>query len=164
MRSRLPSTLAAALLVAALAGCLTPPSIPGTTVTDTIQNRSLVEVCERYRHALEDRDAETLLQLASTQYFEDSGTPKADDDYGYDGLKQIINTRLAALKAVRYSIQYRKISFSPIGDHAFIDIRYDASYQLLTELGDRWERKQSEKRLELEFDKSKRKWLFMSGM
>jgi hypothetical protein len=166
MRFRPMHLALAATALSALAGsgCATAPNIPGTNVGDTRENRAILEVCEKYRHALEDRDAETLLSLASPQYFEDSGTPKAEDDYGYEGLKQIINTRLAALKAVRYNIQYRKVAFSPGGTRAAVDIRYDASFQLLTEIGDRWERKQSEKRLELEFDKNKRQWLFTTGM
>lgn len=153
-----------AALVPASVGCANQAVIPGTLVVDSRDNRLIIEVCERYRHALEDRDAETLMSLASPQYFEDSGTPKAEDDYGYDGLRQIIATRLAALKAVRYNIQYRRVGWSSNGTRAAVDIRYDASFQLQTELGDRWERKQSEKRLELEFDRNKGKWLFTTGM
>jgi hypothetical protein len=168
-RATIPRLALSALLVAApallsFAGCANLPAIPGTTVTDTRENRQVIEVCEKYRHALEDRDAETLLQLASPQYFEDSGTPKAEDDYGYDGLKQVINTRLQSLKAVRYNIQYRNVEYSPNRNHVNVDIRYDASYQLATELGDRWERKQSEKRMELEYDKAGHRWLFTTGM
>jgi hypothetical protein len=147
-------------LLAAAVGCATPHNIQGTRVVDTPENRAVLEVCEKYRHALEDRDAETLISLASPQYFEDSGTPKADDDYGYDGLKQVILARLAALKAVRYNIEYRTIDVH--ADKAHVDIRFDASFQIATEMGDRWERKQNEKRLEL-VNNGKR-WLFLSGM
>jgi hypothetical protein len=154
-----PRVLAWSLALFASA-CITPRVIAGTKVTDSKENRDLIEVCERYRHALEDRDAETLLQLASPQYFEDSGTPKADDDYGYEGLKQVINTRLAALKSVRYSVEYRNIEVK--NNRASVDIRYDASYQIGTSLGDRWERKQNEKRLTLDWNG--KKWLFVGGM
>lgn len=156
--------LGAVLGAGSLSGCATGPSIPGTLVPDTRANRQIIEVCEKYRRALEDRDADVLLGMASPQYFEDSGTPKADDDYGYEGLKTILATRLSSLKAVRYNIQYRRVAFNPTANRVAVDIRYDASYQLATELGDRWERKQSEKRLELEFDKNRRAWLFTTGM
>lgn len=167
---RSPTSLVAVLALFAvtgispLGGCATAPAIPGTLVPDTRANRQIIEVCEKYRRALEDRDADVLLGMASRQYFEDSGTPKAEDDYGYEGLRTIIATRLSSLKAVRYNIQYRRVAFNATGTRASVDIRYDASYQLLTELGDRWERKQSEKRLELEFDKDRRIWLFTTGM
>ena len=141
-------------------GCVPPAYIPGTKVVDSKINRELVEVCEKYRHAVEDRDAETLLSMASRTYFEDSGTPKAEDDYGYDGLKQVINNRLARLKSVRFNIDYRAVEVK--GNRASIDIRYDASYQIDTDVGDRWERKQNDKRLELEWDG--KQWLFVAGM
>ena len=147
-------------------GCAQAPIIPGTKVPDTRLNRDLVQICEKYRHALEDRDAETLFAMASPNYFEDSGTPKAEDDYGYEGLKQVINARLAALKSVRFNIEYRGVELQgnpgDKGSRAAVDIRYDASFQISTELGDRWERKQNEKRLELESDG--RQWKFVAGM
>ncbi len=115
---------------------------------------------ERYRHALEDRDAGLLLALAHPQYFEDSGTPKADDDYGYEGLKDVLSKHLSAVRTIRYNIEYRKIEVS--GSRARVDIRYDASFQLATEMGDRWERKQNDKRIELESDKGR--WLIIGGM
>ena len=35
-----------------------------------------------------ERNVDGLLVLASPRYFEDSGTPRSDDDYGYDGLER----------------------------------------------------------------------------
>ncbi|HUS65053.1 MAG TPA: hypothetical protein VMZ28_10945, partial [Kofleriaceae bacterium] len=117
-------------------------------------------VCEKYRRALEEKDAPTLLALAHPTYYEDSGTPKGDDDYGYDGLRDVLSKRLSALKTLRYNIEYRKVEID--GTHARVDIRYDASFQLATEMGDRWERKQNDKRLELENDG--KRWLIVAGM
>ncbi len=128
--------------------------------TDTKLNRELIDVCERYRRALEERDAPALLSLAHPQYFEDSGTPKGDDDYGYEGLKDVLSKRLTAVKTLRYNIEYRKVELE--GSRARVDIRYDASFQIATEMGDRWERKQNDKRIELENDG--KRWLFISGM
>jgi hypothetical protein len=140
--------------------CATINVIPGTKVPDTKPNREVLEVCERYRHALEDRDAATLLAMAHPNYYEDSGTPNGSDDYGYDGLRDVLQKRLGALKTVRYNIEYRAIAIT--GHHANVDIRYDASFQLATEMGDRWERKQNDKRIELENDG--KRWLIIAGM
>lgn len=150
-------TFAALALVSA---CATIAHISGTTVADTKVNREILEVCERYRHALEERDAGTLLAMAHPNYYEDSGTPKGDDDYGYEGLKQVVSTRLAQVRSIRYSVEYRDIEVK--GRHAQVDIRYDASFQIATDMGDRWERKQNDKRLEFEYDGHR--WLFLSGM
>jgi hypothetical protein len=148
------------VLLLAMAGCATVNTIPGTKVADTKANRELLDVCERYRHAMEDRDAATLLALAHPNYYEDSGTPGGSDDYGYEGLKEVLSRRLGALRTLRYNIEYRKVSIT--GHHAEIDIRYDASFQLATEMGDRWERKQNDKRIELENDG--KRWLIIAGM
>ena len=148
------------LFLALLPACAMINTIPGTKVPDTRPNREILDVCEKYRHALEDRDSATLLTLAHPNYYEDSGTPKGDDDYGYEGLKDVLAKRLAALKTVRYNIEYRKVAIE--GHHASVDIRYDASFQLATEMGDRWERKQNDKRLELENDG--KRWLIIAGM
>ncbi len=152
--------LVVAVTLVGAAGCAELRTIPGTTVTDTKPNREIMAICERYRQALEARDAPTLLALAHPNYYEDSGTPLAADDYGYDGLKEVLARRLGELKALRYNIEYRKIEIK--GQHAQVDIRYDASYQIATEMGDRWERKQNDKRLELENDG--RRWLIIAGM
>ncbi len=146
--------------LAALSACAVLRTIPGTTVEDTKPNREIMAICERYRQALEARDAATLLALAHPNYYEDSGTPKADDDYGYEGLKEVLARRLGELKALRYNIEYRKINVT--SHHAQVDIRYDASFQIATEMGDRWERKQNDKRIEFENDGHR--WLIISGM
>lgn len=148
------------VLVLWSAGCATVNLIPGTKVPDTKANREIVDVCERYRHAMEDRDATTLLALAHPSYYEDSGTPQGYDDYGYDGLKEVLRKRLAQVKTLRYNIEYRRVQIK--GHHAQVDIRYDASFQLATEMGDRWERKQNDKRIELENDG--KRWLIIAGM
>src|SRR6478736_280843 len=97
--------LLTAVVAASLgAGCATFNVIPGTKA-----NRELVDVCEKYRRAMEERDAPTLLAMAHPSYFEDSGTPKADDDYGYDGLKDVLMKRLSAVRGIRYNIEYRKV-------------------------------------------------------
>jgi hypothetical protein len=147
-------------VAAASSGCAHLSTIPGTKVVDTRENREIIEVCERYRRALEERDPVTLLALAHPNYYEDSGTPKGDDDYGYEGLKEVLSRRLAALRTLRYNIEYRKVEVE--GHRARVDIRYDASFQIATEMGDRWERKQNDKRIELETDG--KRWLIIAGM
>ena len=72
----------------------------------------------------------------------------------------MLQKRLGAVKTLRYAIEYRRVEVS--GHHAKIDIRYDASFQLATEMGDRWERKQNDKRIEMQNDGGR--WLIVAGM
>ena len=150
-----------ALWIAVLVpGCLVEPTIRGTTVLDTPVNNQIIGVIEQYRHALEARDPAKLLAMASPQYLEDGGTVKGDDDYGYDGLKQVLETRLGTVRSLRFMIEYRAVHV--VGNQATVEIRYDASYQMATAMGDRWEHKADDKRIKLELDGSR--WLFVGGM
>jgi hypothetical protein len=134
--------------------------IPNTKVPDSPENQEIIGVCERYRHALIARDQVTLMALASPHYFEDSGTPKSDDDYGYDGLRQVIQDRLARLKSVRYDMEYRDVHIE--GNRAQVDVYIDASFQLTTGGGDQYRHFTEYNRLELEHDG--KRWLFTRGM
>jgi hypothetical protein len=167
-----------ALCALGLGGCVKEQLIPYTRVVDTPQNREIVNVVERYRLAMERKDAAALLSMASPDYFEDSGTPTADDDYGYDGLRQIIQRRLAQVETIRYSMQYMKVDVRRSGCSnspaaaverqrkqcliAYVDVYFDGSFQIHTPQGDRWDRKQDPHRFELVNDGSR--WLFRRGM
>ncbi len=149
-----------ALLVVMASGCATLRPIPGTKIPDTPLHREILSRVEEYRVALEQRDASKLLVMASPQYYEDAGTPSAADDYGYPGLKRVLEQRLSALRWLRYLMRFRDLHVD--GNRASVDIRYDISFQLMTDMGERWERKHSEKRLEL--IKEDNRWQFLSGM
>ena len=77
-----------AMMLCGGGGCATVNTIPGTKVADTKSNREILDVCERYRHAMEDRDATTLLALAHPNYYEDSGTPRRATTTGTRGSRK----------------------------------------------------------------------------
>lgn len=150
---------AMSLVLVALSGCAQIRLIPGTKIQDNTTNRELITRCEEYRVAMEQRDAAKLLSMADPNYYEDSGTPSGSDDYGFPGLKRVLETRLSAIRWMRYLVRYREIRRE--GDRASVDIRYDISYKIMTEIGEKWERRQNEKRLELRRDGNR--WLFLAG-
>ena len=82
------SVVAIALGGSLAAGCAHREYFPGTEIVRSEENRKIIETVEEYRRRLMQRNVVGLLALASPKYFEDSGTPRSDDDYGYDGLKQ----------------------------------------------------------------------------
>jgi hypothetical protein len=132
MYTRSPRFVAVALFIVVapvLAGC-GASHIPGTNVPDTRENREVLEVAERYRHAVERRDAQTLLSLASPRYFEDGGTPQGDDDYGYEGLRRLLSVWTEEVREVRYEMRYRRISFENNGHRALVEYTYTGSYTL----------------------------------
>jgi hypothetical protein len=119
-----------ALLLTSLLGCATG-RIPNTDVPDNSQNRDIIAFCERYRRAVETRDARALIALASPRYFEDGGTPAGDDDYGYDGLRRLLELWSDEVKQVRYEIRYRRVEVDPQHpDRVHVDYTYTGSYTL----------------------------------
>jgi hypothetical protein len=128
----LPSSrpLLALLLSLPALGACAHANIPNTDVPDTGENREVIEVAERYRRAVEQRDTRTLLALASPRYFEDGGTPGGDDDYGFEGLRRLLSVWAEEVREVRYEMRYRRVTFEREGARALIDYTYTGSFTL----------------------------------
>ena len=141
-------------------GCGHPDYFPGTTIPRTEQNRKIVETVEQYRRRLLERNIEGLLVLASDKYFEDSGTPRSDDDYGYDGLRGVLTDQLKCVKSMRYEIEYRNIRMN--GNQAEVEVFLDGSFELGSTLGDRYRRVNDYHRFLLE--RQGESWKFLAGM
>jgi hypothetical protein len=149
------------LAVGAVAGCAHREYFPGTTIVRSEENRKIIETVEKYRQRLLTRNTVGLLALASQKYFEDSGTPRSDDDYGYDGLKKVLEVRLQRVKSLRYEIEYRNIRVT--GDQAEVEVFLDGSFELgAAEAGDRYRRVNDYHRFLLE--KESDEWKFIAGM
>ncbi|MEZ4405210.1 MAG: hypothetical protein R3A52_01785 [Polyangiales bacterium] len=119
-----------AALVLSQVACATG-RLPNTDVPDTAENRSVIAFCERYRHAVERRDARSLLEMASRDYYEDSGTPTGEDDYGYDGLGRLLTAWADEVREVRYEIRYRRVTVSSENpDRVYVDYTFTGSYTL----------------------------------
>lgn len=157
MRSAAVS-LVLALAVSACAG--NQKVIGGTRVPDSEENREILGVVEAYRRAVERMDTKALLAMASKSYWEDAGTPSGADDYGYDGLKEILATRFTRASSVRYSMKYMRVRRQ--ADKAFVEVLIDASYTIDTPEGPQRFDKRDQNELVLEHDGSH--WLFLSGM
>jgi hypothetical protein len=155
------SVVVGALALALGTGCAHQEVIPGTTVADSDVNRDIIKTVEQYRAAVEARDIDRLLMLASEHYFEDSGTPRPDDDYGYDGLKQMLTTRLVRVRSLRYRIQYRNIRLD--GDRAEVEVFLNGAFELLSESGEKYRPVSDYHRFLLEHT-AKDRWKFLSGM
>jgi hypothetical protein len=148
------------LWLAVSAGCAHEEYFAGTTIVRTEQNRKLIETIEQYRQRLLARNVEGLLVLASDKYFEDSGTPRSDDDYGYDGLRAVLTNQLKRVKSMRYEIEYRTIKVT--GPRAEVEVFLDGSFELGADAGDRYRRVNDYHHFVLE--QKNDEWKFLSGM
>jgi hypothetical protein len=140
-----------ALLVVPLgAGCATH-YIPNTDVEDTGDNRKVITFCEKYRHAVEQRDVPLLLKMAAESYYEDGGNVDASDDMDYSGLRDYLEGRFKDTRAIRYEIRYRRIQ--PSDNRIVIEYTYTASYKIPGLKGDEWRHTVADNRLEIVEDK-----------
>ena len=153
-----------ALLVplAVIGACAHTDYFPGTTILRNEDNTKIIETVEQYRRRMLEHNVDGLLVLASQSYFEDSGTPRSDDDYGYEGLRQVLASKLKLVKSLRYEIEYRNISVR--GNQAEVEVFLDGSFELAAEGGDRYRRVNDYHRFILEHTPSDDKWRFVSGM
>jgi hypothetical protein len=141
----------AALPVLALAVTLPACSktyIPNTEVEDTSDNRKVIQFCEEYRHAVEDKNVGKLLALASARYHEDGGNTRGEDDMDYEALKQYLAGTFMKTTGIRYEIKYRRVSFKE-NRHVYIDYTYAASYRIPGVKGEEWRHTVADNRLEL---------------
>lgn len=152
-------------------GCARRSStIPGTPITDDRFNRDVLAAVEAYRLAVEKGDAEALFLMASENYSEDSGTPTGEDDYGYDGLKEVLVGRFRMAKDIRYAMKYVTVHSTcapsddiPVGCVARVEALVDASFTVIDARGqDRRADKRDQNELVLEW--SGEKWKFVSGL
>ncbi len=154
--------LATSGLFSGLVGaCAHQEYFPSSTIPKTEENKQIIETVEQYRRRLLERNVEGLLVLASEKYFEDSGTPRSDDDYGYNGLKLVLSKRLSRVQSMRYEIEYRAIKHA--GNRAEVEVFLDGSFELSAKSGDRYRRVNDYHHFILE-RVGDEKWKFISGM
>ncbi|KIG18806.1 hypothetical protein DB30_07142 [Enhygromyxa salina] len=110
-----------------LGGCKGSPTIPGTEVPDTKDNRQIIAVLERYRTAFVSRDAAAVLSTAHPTYYDHAGTDDPSDDTTYNELGSILRRRLSQLDSIRFTIDYLEVQ--GVGDRAVVRVWIDASFR-----------------------------------
>jgi hypothetical protein len=138
------------VLVALLAGvtACSKTYIPNTDVEDTGVNREVIEFCETYRHALEDRNVGQLIKLMSPGYFEDGGNTKGEDDADFDAMRDFLTGDFMKTTGIRYEIRYRRVTFTE-RKHIYIDYTYAASWKLPGAKNDEWHHAVADNRLDV---------------
>src|ERR1700684_4600808 len=100
--SRTLSLLMLALALSALACSKT--YIPNTDVEDNMQNRDVVLFCEKYRHALEDKNVAQILQLIAPAYCEDGSNTRNEDDADFDKIREFLPSDFLRTAGIRYEM------------------------------------------------------------
>jgi hypothetical protein len=147
------------LLAFTLAGCATR-YIPNTDVEDNDENRKVIAFCEKYRHAVEERNVPLLLDMASPRYYEDGGNVDATDDMDFAGLREYLEGRFKDTRAIRYEIRYRRVKRA--AEKIMVEYTYTASYKIPGLKGEEWRHTVADNRLELVPDQASFK--ILAGM
>ncbi|HZI12023.1 MAG TPA: nuclear transport factor 2 family protein [Myxococcus sp.] len=99
-----------ALSVLSLLAACTPKRIPGTEIDDTKDTRAILQVMERYRAALEARDANAIQALVSRDFREDAGTPsEPEDDLHAHNLAPYLAQLFQQLQAPKVDLSVRRV-------------------------------------------------------
>jgi hypothetical protein len=128
------------MLVLGMCSACEPALIPNTRIEDNGPNREVVEFIEKYRVAVETRNSNVLLAMASENYFDDMGTPAGNDDIDYDGLKLGLSRMREEVLGARYQISYRAVSFDT-ETRVLVDMLYTGWFRVNTSDGPVWKRR-----------------------
>jgi hypothetical protein len=143
-----------------MAGCATH-YIPNTDVEDNDENRRVISFCEKYRHAVEERNVPLLLEMASPRYYEDGGNVDAADDIDFAGLQEYLEGHFKDTRAIRYEIRYRRVKHGS-ENKILVEYTYTASYKIPGLKGEEWRHTVADNRLDLVPDQASFK--ILAGM
>jgi hypothetical protein len=103
------SLLAVLVLTTSWAAGCKPSMIPGTSIEDSDENRSILEFLGKYRRAVIEKNVDGVTGLCAPDYFEDNGTVDQTDDYGLDKLRERLKTDFSLTKEIQLEIVVQKI-------------------------------------------------------
>jgi thiamine monophosphate kinase len=120
----------ALLLTAALGlACATSRTLPGTEIKDTDDARAIAALLESYRQAMERGDGGAVLDMAASDYLDNSGTSDPADDIDRDGLAKRLD-ELSRVSGLQLRLTVRRIDVEGAKAHA--DVFFDQWYKVAT--------------------------------
>jgi ketosteroid isomerase-like protein len=155
MRLRL-LLLSSALLLAAC----TTRHIAGTQIADTKDTRAIIQVMERYRSAIEARDAQAIQQLVSKNFRDNAGTEQPDDDLTYENLPQALSSLFSRLETPRVEMDVRRVDVRE--GSAVVIFHWNASWRMPALKNSAPQRESELEQMVLE--RQDGQWLIVSGL
>lgn len=128
-----------ALLALLLAAC-SHNTIAGTSIPDKPETRAVLDVLNKYKEALEERNAQALLALAAPGYYD---TSRANRPMDYAALQRELPADLARLAGVRLELTIKDVHVD--GSKANVDYFQVLRYAVrLPDGSEKWEPAQSD--------------------
>jgi hypothetical protein len=151
------------LVVAVGSGCALR-KIPGTEIDDNDDTRTILEVMETYRKAVESRNAQTIVDLADETFRDDGGSAAPDDDLDYKTLYTALPARMSKFDDIKLELAVRKIDIDRDLGSANATYTYTASFKM-PGLNSRPQAEVEIKQMTFKLtDKAKRTWKITSGI
>jgi hypothetical protein len=119
--------LSCALLIAS-SSCVR--KIPGTEIDDTSDTRAVLDVVERYRGAVEQRNAPDVVALIDDKFHDDAGTGTAEDDLDYKSLASSLPGKFQKLDDVKLDLSVRRIEFENDNQAVRVTYTYNLSFRI----------------------------------
>lgn len=105
--------------------------IPGTKIEDSDESRQVIKTVETYRKAMERRDADMLIALASKNYFEKNGDTNSKNNYDYAGLVRFLrSSEFRKITDLRLTILYKSLTFNEARNVATVKIYYTVEFKM----------------------------------
>lgn len=123
--------LAASLAVLALSGCM-PKKIPGTDIEDTSESRAVLDVVNKYRVAVEQKNTQAIIDLADESFRDDGGSASPDDDLDYKSLYTALPARFNRIDDIRLSLDVRKLEFDEAQKAVRVSYQYTITFKMPT--------------------------------
>ena len=155
MKARL---LLLATLFLAPAACA-PRFINGTQIPDNPNTRAILSLMDRYRAALEARDAQAVMKLVSPNFRDNAGTETLEDDLTYEELPKVLPGLFNRLQDTRVDLDVRRVEVQ--GTQASAVYYWNAIWRMPALTG----KPQRESELEqMTFEKVDGEWRILSGI
>ena len=126
MRGLLATVAVAALALSACAA----RKIPGTDIDDTSETRAVLDVVNKYRQAVESKNAQAIIDLAHESFKDDGGSSSPEDDLDYKSLFTELPGRFQKVDDVRLDVNVRRIEFDADQKAARVTYTYTMSFKM----------------------------------
>ncbi len=120
---------ALALTVLLVSACM-PKKLPGTDIDDNTDTRAVLDVANRYRMAVEQKDAQAIIALADPSFRDDGGSASPDDDLDFKSLYTALPARFSRIDDVHLSMDVRKMDFDEVLETVKVSYQYTISFRM----------------------------------
>jgi len=149
-----------AVLACLLAAACSHPTIPGTSISDNPVNRAILDVFNRYKLALEARDASAILALTTPDYADPGDPARGIGPVDHAHLQEKLKTDLAKVTGIRLEATLRDLQIK--GREARLDYFQVLKYAVATPSGEKWKSESDDARMK--FAMVEGEWKIASGL